>query len=107
VVDPESARQQVAQTVEHDLPEEVAFLEAYDRFNAGTQEIVDMPSRPVELLRKFLDQNSGRLSARARRNEFAMLSNEEGDAIERLYTETFSHRVEQPRQPQAPDTSSR
>jgi Fic family protein len=97
----------VAQTVEHDLPEEVAFLEAYDRFNAGTQEIVDMPSRSVELLRKFLDQNSGRLSARARRNEFAMLSNEEGDAIERLYTETFSHRVEQPRQPQAPDTSSR
>jgi hypothetical protein len=30
------------------------------------QQLVDMPSTKVELLRKFLAQNEGRLSARAR-----------------------------------------
>jgi Fic family protein len=32
----------VETTVEHDLPEEVAYLEGYDRFVRGVQEIVDM-----------------------------------------------------------------
>ena len=79
----------VTQTVEHDLPEEVAFLEAYDRFNEGIQGIFDMPSRSVELLRKLLDQGGGRLSLRARRNEFAMLSDDESEAIEDLYADAF------------------
>jgi hypothetical protein len=79
----------VTQTVEHDLPEEVAFLEAYDRFNEGIQGIVDMPSGSVELLRKFLDQGNGRLSLRVRRNEFAMLTDEERQAIEELFADAF------------------
>ena len=79
----------VAQTVEHDLPDEVAFLEAYDRFDRGLQSIVDMPTRSVELLRKFLSQGDGYLSARARQKEFAMLSDAECSAIEQLYGSTF------------------
>jgi hypothetical protein len=31
----------VEQTIEQDLPQEVAYLEAYDRFSKGLQEIVD------------------------------------------------------------------
>lgn len=81
----------VARTVEHDLPEEVAFLEAYDQFNESVQQVVDMPSRSVELLRKFLEQGNGRLSARARGNEFAMLSMEECDAIEQIYANTLQN----------------
>lgn len=79
----------VARTVEHDLPEEVAFLEAYDKFNENVQHVVDMPSRSVELLRKFLEQENGRLSVRARGNEFAMLSQEECDAIEQIYASAY------------------
>src|SRR3546814_5438816 len=56
----------VEQTLEHDLPEEVRFLKAFDAFNGAVQQLVDMPSTKVELLRKFLAQNEGRLSARAR-----------------------------------------
>ena len=79
----------VAQTVEQDLPEEVAFLEAHDRFSLMVQQVVDMPERKVELLRGFLAQNRGRLSRRALDAEFAGLTTGEAEAIETLYAETF------------------
>jgi hypothetical protein len=75
----------VETTVEHDLPEEVAYLEAYDRFSADVQHIVDLPARTVELLHRFLRQNSGKLSQRARDKEFNALRPEEISAVERLY----------------------
>ena len=64
----------VEQTIEHDLPEEVAYLQAYDRFARGIQEIADMPAEKIELLHRFLRQENGRLSKRARENEFAALT---------------------------------
>ncbi|MFZ0889188.1 MAG: Fic family protein [Candidatus Binataceae bacterium] len=63
----------VEQTIERDLPEEVAYLQAYDRFARGVQEIADMPAEKIELLHRFLRQEHGRLSRRARQNEFAAL----------------------------------
>ncbi len=79
----------VEQTIEQDLPQEVAYLEAYDRFSKGLQEIVDMPERKVDLLHKFLRQQNGRLSKRARTNEFAALTDEEVVRIETLYRDSF------------------
>ena len=79
----------VEQTITVDLPAEVAFLEAFDRFAGGVQEIVDMPADRIELLQKFLGQNDGRLSERARTREFAALTAEEGDRIEALYRDAF------------------
>ncbi len=79
----------VEQTVERDLPEEVRFLEAFDRFAAGVKEIVEMSDARIELLRQFLEQEGGRLSGRARAREFAALTDEEADRIERLYAVLF------------------
>jgi len=79
----------VEQTVEKDLPHEVWFLESFDVFNKAIQEIVDMPASQVELLHKFLAQNNGRLSQRARAKEFAALTADEIERIEALYTATF------------------
>ena len=79
----------VAQTVEHDLPDEVRFLEAFDRFAAGVKEIVEMPDRQVERLRGFLQQGGGRLSKRAREQEFAALTDAEAERIEALYARWF------------------
>ena len=79
----------VEQTIEEDLPAEVAFLEAFDRFSLGVQEIVDMPSDRIELLQKFLEQNDGYLSQRARAREFAALTLEEAAQVEQLYRDTF------------------
>jgi Fic family protein len=81
----------VAQTVEHDLPEGVRFLEAFDKFSAGVKEIVEMPDRQVERLRGFLGQGSGKLSKRARENEFRALTDEEVNRIQALYNELFGH----------------
>jgi hypothetical protein len=79
----------VAQTVEKDLPEEMAFLEAHENFAAGVQSIANMPSEWVERLRAFLAQNGGVLSRRARQNEFKDLTAEEADRIEAIYAEAF------------------
>lgn len=79
----------VAQTIETDLPKEAQFLENYDRFDAAVQNIVDMPDRVINLLFKFLEQNNGKLSERARSKEFAALSDVEAEAVEKLYSDIF------------------
>jgi hypothetical protein len=79
----------VEQTIVEDLPAEVRFLEAYDSFRAGIEEIVDMPAARIELLQKFLAQNGGRLSARGRGREFEALTPEEVAQVEEVYADTF------------------
>lgn len=79
----------VRETIERDLPAEVAYLEAFERFSVGVQQIVDMPDRTVDLLHRFLRQNGGVLSQRARTKEFAPLTEEEVERVERLYESCF------------------
>jgi hypothetical protein len=79
----------VEQVIEHDMPEEIRFLEAFDAFSERVQQIVDMPMAQVELLRGFLAQNDGRLSQRALSGEFAALSTDEAAEIERAFRLTF------------------
>jgi hypothetical protein len=80
----------VAETVDRDLPDEVRFLESYDRFVAGVHGVVDMPARTVQLLHRFLAQNGGRLSKRARTGEFAALADSDVTTIEQLYSAAFN-----------------
>ena len=79
----------IERTVEEDLPREIRFLIAFDRFAAGVKDMADMPDRRVEQLRGFLEQNDGRLSARARSREFAAFTDDEAARVERLYAESF------------------
>jgi len=79
----------VDQTVEHDLPDEVRFLEAFDRFAASVKEIVEMPDRQIERLRGFLEQGNGRFSDRARGREFEALTDAEAAQIEAQYAALF------------------
>jgi hypothetical protein len=76
----------VQQTVEHDLPEEIAYLQGYDQFAHGMHSVVDMPESQIELLRRFLRQGQGKLSKRALSKEFAALDPDEVDRIEELYS---------------------
>ena len=48
-----------------------------------------MPDRIFDLLFRFLQQNAGRLSNRARQKEFAALTEDEAREIEGLYAEAF------------------
>jgi Fic/DOC family len=80
----------VARTIDTDLPAETRFLEAFDTFRRGVTELVDMPDGTLDLLFRFLRQNKGMLSKRARESEFAALSDDEVTQIEASYRGAFS-----------------
>ena len=75
--------------IEVDLPRETEFLARYDRFRARIEALADMPERTIDLLFRFLHQNGGTLSARARTQEFAPLTDGEAAAAEAAYREIF------------------
>ena len=81
----------VRQTVERDLPEEVAFLTRYDGFRSELNLVVDMPEKLSDLLFRFLRQNGGKLSHRGREREFAALTDHEVARIESIYRDTFAN----------------
>src|SRR6056297_1588963 len=84
----------VEQTIERDLPEEVEFLGRYDKFRSGVESMVDMPDKTIHLLFRFIRQNDGRFSKRAREKEFAELRDDEVERIEELYRETMGKEKE-------------
>jgi hypothetical protein len=79
----------VRKTIEEDLPRETKFLARYDRFRSRIETIVDMPDRTIDLLFRFLHQNSGQLSNRARKQEFVQLTETEVAAVEDAYRLVF------------------
>ena len=79
----------VQRTIETDLPDEAGFLRRYDGFRQDVEALFDMPERMIDLLFRFLHQNGGQLSQRAREREFAELSGEEAERIEAIYRNRF------------------
>jgi hypothetical protein len=80
----------VQKTIEEDLPQETDFLRRYDRFKERVQAIADMPDRSIDLLFHFLKQNGGKLSGRARTEEFAKLTEAEAESAEAAYSDAFT-----------------
>lgn len=79
----------VQKTIEQGLPAEADFLRRYDQFRQQVESFLDMPERLIDLLFRFLNQNGGRLSQRARDGEFKELTDEEAERIETIYRENF------------------
>jgi Fic/DOC family len=79
----------VQKTIEHDLPTETEFLRGYDQFRQQVELFIEMPERLIDLLFRFVHQNGGSLSQRARDREFKELTDEEAERIESIYRETF------------------
>jgi predicted DCC family thiol-disulfide oxidoreductase YuxK len=52
-----------------------------------TTRVLIMPDRVLDLLYRFLRQNGGKLSKRARENEFAALTDDEAVRIEAIYVD--------------------
>ncbi len=77
----------VARAIDVDLPAETAFLRSYDSFKAQVNDMIDMPERVLDLLYRFLRQNGGLLSKRAREKEFAALTDVEAGRIEAIYAD--------------------
>lgn len=80
----------VLDTIERIIPKELLYLSSYDAFRKRLNDAFEMPDRLVTLLVKFLSQNDGVLSKRAREKEFSALSEQEVAHIERLFRKTFT-----------------
>jgi hypothetical protein len=76
------------------------FLRRYDRFRERIQTIADMPGATIDLLFRFLQQNGGRLSKRAREQEFARMTDAEAASAEEAFAGLFGDH------PNAPDRTS-
>jgi hypothetical protein len=83
----------VVQTIEHNLPEEIRFLERYDRMKAAVNQRFDMPDRMVDLMIRFLGQNNGVFSKRATEKEFKALTGVERIELETLYAGIFTDEI--------------
>jgi Fic family protein len=79
----------VEQTVSEIIPQEVAYLQKYDEMKAWLDDHFEMPDKMVAMLIRFLEQNRGTLSKRARENEFKELSASEVLEIEKHYQVYF------------------
>lgn len=79
----------VQETIEKTIPEEVEYLEKYDRMKDYLDNYFEMPDKLVALLVRFLEQGAGHLSERAKSKEFRELKEEEVKAIENKYQEIF------------------
>ncbi len=80
----------IERSVETALPEELGFLQHRDAFHRRVGEILDMSERTVDLLLRFLQQNHGTLSKRARTREFAALDEDEVQRLQAAYGELFT-----------------
>jgi Fic/DOC family len=58
--------EKVIETVEVDLPEELSFLDRFDKCRRAVQAIIDMPDRRLSLLVQLCLQNGGRFPKRKR-----------------------------------------
>jgi hypothetical protein len=80
----------VHDTIENIIPNEVRYLTNYDEFKRYLDEEFEMPDKLIAILVRFLDQNAGNLSKRAREKEFKSLNDNEVTTIEKRYSAIFS-----------------
>jgi Fic family protein len=79
----------VQDTIENIIPNEVSYLVKYDEFKKFIDDEFEMPDKLVAMLVRFLGQNAGELSQRAKKKEFEVLTAREVIAIEERYKEIF------------------
>ena len=80
----------VKDTIENIVPKEINYLANYDAFKNYLDDDFEMPDKLVSILVRFLEQNQGQLSKRAKEKEFNMLSEKEVKQIESMYASIFS-----------------
>ncbi|MCF6307554.1 MAG: Fic family protein [Flavobacteriaceae bacterium] len=78
----------VEDTLERVIPEEVTYLQNYDALKRYIDNHFEMPDKMVAILVRFLEQNNGVLSNRAKK-EFSALNEEEINNIEANYKKIF------------------
>ncbi|MFZ4572434.1 MAG: Fic family protein [Bacteroidales bacterium] len=76
-------------TINTIIPDEVAYLEKFDAMKSWLDDRFQMPDKTIALLIRFLAQNKGKLSQRAKEKEFAIITEKELKNIEEAYKNIF------------------
>jgi Fic family protein len=92
----------VEETIIRIIPEEIEFLEKYDRLTNVINSLVNLPDTRVDLLIKLLNQNKGKLSKTKRQKNYDELSEKEISMIEEYYADIFNSKAA-PASPALPD----
>lgn len=79
----------VEETINRIIPEEIDYLEKYDRLTNKINSYINLPDTKVDLLIKLLNQSQGKLSKKKRLDYFDELSEDEIAIIEEYYKETY------------------
>lgn len=79
----------VEDTVVNIIPNEIKYLSNYDAFKRYLEEEFEMPDKQIATLVRFLEQNNGVISKRAREREFKLLDLKEITAIEAEFKSIF------------------
>jgi Fic family protein len=79
----------VKDTIENIIPQEVEYLTRYDAFKKYLEEEFEMPDKMIALAVRFLEQNNGQLSKRAKEKEFSKLEEIEIKNMEEKYKDLF------------------
>jgi len=72
----------VDDTIKNVIPAEVNYLRKYDEFKSYVENTLEMPDKMIADLVRFLEQNNGLLSKRARNKEFKDLTDVEIAEVE-------------------------
>ncbi len=79
----------VDDTIINVIPREIDYLNKFDEMKQYLDDHYEMPDRMVALLLRFLEQNNGRFSKRAKSKELNALNEDEIHSIEEKYLEIF------------------
>ncbi|PAW65764.1 MAG: hypothetical protein B9S34_10055 [Opitutia bacterium Tous-C1TDCM] len=79
----------IATTVRDDLPSELDIIQRFDTAGRAIAEVVDLPSRRMQLMLKLLHQNQGKLSKTKLNQEFPELAEREIQAVEAAFRAAF------------------
>jgi hypothetical protein len=79
----------VNDTIENIIPQEINYLTNYDAFKQFLDKAFEMPDKWASKLVRFLEQNQGVISKRAREREFSALTQTDVERIEAAYRSTF------------------
>jgi len=79
----------VEETIEQIIPDELDYLEKYDRMTQFVNNHLSLPDTKVDLLINFLNRNNGKLSKNKRQKEFDDFTDEEISSIEENFQSIF------------------
>ena len=79
----------VVETLQMELPRELAYVDGYDKAKRKIKDVVDMPDRLIDLFIRFVLQNQAKLSKSKKEKYFKQLQPNEISLMEKIVAEAF------------------